>query len=167
MSLANWMPRPWNAELLGCIWLPRLLDKGRQALESQRQGKNLMNSYLFGNNDYADGKLLKFLRTNDVHVLALLRDSNDDEVVARQLLTESGRSAADIQSWSKRFRAFNAPFAAMWDADEGRRAPGAGTTALKLFYNYLMMPPVYVIFGIAERLRGLKRSSSAGRRQAP
>lgn len=157
MATEHWMPRPWDAELLGCIWLPRMLDKGRQALESRRQGKDLMNSYLFGNNDYADGKLLTFLRTNDAHVLELLRDSNDDEAVATQLLTESGRSATEVKTWSKRFRTVNAPFAAMWDADEGRRAPGAGTTALKLFYNYLMMPPVYVIFGIAEALRSRTR----------
>lgn len=157
MGTERWVPRPWNAELMGCIWLPRMLDKGRQALESRRQGKNLMNSYLFGNNDYADGKLLTFLRTNDAHVLELLRGSNDDEAVAKQLLTESGRSAADVQAWSKRFRAVNAPFAAMWDADEGRRVPGIGTTAIKLFYNYLMMPPVYVIFAIAEALRPRKR----------
>ncbi len=153
MATEPWMPRPWNTELLGCVWLPRLLDKGRQVLEGQRQGKNLMNNYLFGDFDYADGKLLKFLRTKDAHVLDLLRDSHDDEAVAKQLLTESGRSAADVQAWSKRFRAINAPFAAMWDADEGRRAPGVGTTALKLFYNYLMMPPVYLSFWIAEGLR--------------
>lgn len=152
METEHWMPRPWNAELMGCIWLPRMLDKGRQVLESRRQGKNLMNSYLFGHNDYADGKLLTFLRTNDAHVLDLLRESTDDEAVAKQLLTESGHSATDVQAWSKRFRAVNAPFAAMWDADEGRRVPGVGTTALKVFYNYVMMPPVYLMFWVAERL---------------
>lgn len=157
MSTENWMPRPWNAELLGCIWLPRMLDKGRQAMASQRQGQNLMNSYLFGDFDYADGKLLKFLRTNDAHVLELLRELNDDEAVAKRLMSESGRSVDEVQAWCKRFRTCNAPFIAMWDADEGRRAPGVGTSLLKLFYNYLMMPPVYVIVGIAERLRQLKR----------
>lgn len=44
----------------------------------------------------------------------------------------------------------------MWDADEGRREAGVGTTSLNLFYNYLMMPPVYLIFWIAERLRQRK-----------
>ena len=157
MSTEHWMPRPWNAELMGCLWLPRMLDKGRQVLEGQRQGRNLMNNYLFGDFDYADGKLLKFLRTNDAHVLELLRELNDDEAVAKRLVSESGRSAAEIQAWSKRFRTVNAPFTAMWDADEGRRAPGIGTLFLRLFYNYLMMPPVYVIFWIAERLRQCKR----------
>lgn len=167
MGTEQWMPRPWNAELMGCIWLPRLLDKGRQVLESRRQGNNLMNGYLFGDLDYADGKLLTFLRTNDAHVLELLQESADDEAVARRLMSESGRSAAEVLAWSARFRRVNAPFAAMWDADEGRRAPGVGTTLIKWFYLYLMMPPVYLIFWIAARLRGLTRSSSAGRRQAP
>ncbi|MDH4187732.1 MAG: DUF5069 domain-containing protein [Nitrospira sp.] len=157
MGTENWMPRPWNAELRGCLWLPRMLDKGRQALEGQRQGLNLMNNYLFGDFDYADGKLLKFLRTNDAHVLELLRELNDDEAVASRLLSESGRTATEVQVWCKRFRVLNAPFIAMWDADEGRRSPGVGTSLLKLFYNYLMMPPVYVIFWIAERLRSLMR----------
>lgn len=151
------MPRPWNAELMGCIWLPRMLDKGRQVLESRRQGKNLMNRYLFGDLDYADGKLLKFLRTNDGHILDLLREMNDDEAVAQRLLSESGRSVDEIQAWGKRFRTFNAPFIAMWDADEGRREPGVGTSLLRLIYNYLMMPPVYLGFCLAEKLRHRKR----------
>ncbi len=156
MSAENWMPRPWNAELMGCIWLPRLLDKGRRVLEGRRQGRNLMNGYLFGDLDYADGKLLKFLHTNDARVLELLRESDDDEVVAKTLIRESGRSADDIQIWDARFRRVNAPFIVMWDADEGRRHPGIGTTLLSLFYNYLMMPPVYLGFWIAERLRQRK-----------
>jgi hypothetical protein len=160
MSPENWMPRPWNEELMGCIWLPRMLDKGRRVLESKRQGQNLMNGYLFGDFDYADGKLLKFLRTKDVHVLELLRESDVDEAVARTLIRESGRSADEIQGWCIRFRTFNAPFIAMWNADEGRRAPGVGTSLLKLFYNFLLMPPVYVGFWIAEGLRRLKRGYS-------
>ena len=153
MSTEKWMPRPWNAELRGCLWLPRLLDKGRQVLESERQDRDLMNGYLYGDFDYADGKLLKFFRTNDMHVLELLRESNDDETVAQALISESGRSADEIRAWARRFRTVNAPFTAMWDADEGRRESGVGTTLLSLFYNYLMMPPVYLIFWIAERFR--------------
>lgn len=157
MSTEKWMPRPWNAELRGCLWLPRLLDKGRQVLESERQDRDLMNGYLYGDFDYADGKLLKFFRTNDARVLELLRESDDDETVAQALISESGRSADEIRAWARRFRTVNAPFTAMWDADEGRREAGVGTTLLNLFYNYLMMPPVYLIFWIAERLRQRKR----------
>jgi hypothetical protein len=156
MSPENWMPRPWNAELMGCIWLPRLLDKGRQVLEGRRQGRDLMNGYLFGDLDYADGKLLQFLCTKDARVLELLRGL-DDEAVAQTLISESGRSAEEIQVWGTRFRSLNAPFIAMWDADEGLRTPGVGTTLLKLFYNVLLMPPVYLGFWIVESLRQLKR----------
>lgn len=158
MSTANWLPRRWNAELSGCIWLPRLLDKGRQVLLSRQHRKDLMNGYLFGDFDYADRQLIKFLRTNDAHVLSLLSDMGDDEAVATALIRESGRSPEEIQAWSKRFRTLNAPFIPMWDADEGRRKPGIGTWLLDKFYNYLMMPPVYVGFRIAERLRQRDRA---------
>ncbi|GKS58579.1 hypothetical protein YTPLAS18_21060 [Nitrospira sp.] len=153
MSTTNWMPRRWNVELSGCLWLPRLLDKGRHLLLSRRDGQDLMNGYLFGDFDYADRQLLKFLRTNDAHVLSLLSDVDDDEAVATALIRESGRSPEEIQAWGKRFRTVNAPFIHMWDADEGRRKPGIGTWLLDKFYNCLMMPPVYVGFRIAERFR--------------
>lgn len=78
MAAVNWMPRPWNAELAGCIWLPRLLDKGRRLLASERQGQDLMNGYLFGDFDYADGQLLRFLRMNDARVRQLLRELDDE-----------------------------------------------------------------------------------------
>ena len=38
MDAKGWMPRSWEAELAGCIWLPRILDKGRRILESERHG---------------------------------------------------------------------------------------------------------------------------------
>ena len=157
MSTTNWMPRRWNAELSGCLWLPRLLDKGRQFLLSRQNGQDLMNGYLYGDFDYADRQLLKFLRTNDAHVLTLLTQMEDDEAVTAALLRESGRSPTEIQAWGKRFRTVNAPFTSMWDADEGRRRPGIGTWLLDKLYNYIMMPPVYVGFRIAERLRRRNR----------
>lgn len=155
MAVEHWMPRPWSEELAGCIWLPRMLDKGRRALESERQGRNLMNGYLFGDLDYVDGKLLKFLGRKDVRVLELLRELDDDERVAKTLIRESGRTADEIRAWGRRFRKNNGLFIAMWDADEGRRKPGIGTTFLKLFYNLVLMPPVYLIFyaGQARRKR--------------
>ena len=147
------MPRPWNDELIGCIFLPRVLDKGRRTLESERQGRDLMNGYLFGDFDYADGMLLRFLRTKEVRVLELLRDLDSNEMVAAALFREGRRSTEEIKAWSRRFRIINAPFTPLWDADEGRREPGIGTSVLKLFYNFLMMPPVYLGFRIAAGIR--------------
>jgi hypothetical protein len=151
MAVEGWMPRPWKAELAGCIWLPRLLDKGRRALESERQGQDLMNGYLLGDNDYADAQLLKFLNTQEQRVLELLRETSDDQGVAERLVHESGRSAEEIRAWNERFRKVNAPFIAMWEADEGQRQSGWGTTLLDLFYNYVLMPPVYLVFRVAKR----------------
>jgi len=156
--MEGWLPRPWHAELAGCVWLPRLLDKGRRALAGERQGRDLMNGYLFGDYDYADGQLLKFLRTDDARVRQLLGEVGDDEAVARALIQESGRLAEEIRAWNRRFRLVNAPFIAMWEADEGQRAPGAGTALLKLFYNLVLMPPVYLASWAIEKLRRLSHS---------
>lgn len=153
----NWMPRPLKDELLGLIFLPRMLEKGRQVLEGGRQGRDLMNGYLFGDFDALDRGLLKFLRTKDARVLALLRASDADAVVAGTLIRESGRTAAEIRAWNKRFLLLNAPFLAMIDADEGRREPGLGTSLLRLFYNYVLMPPVYLFFRIATALTSNSR----------
>ena len=138
---------------MGFIFMPRMLAKGRRQLASRAQGRNLMNGFLFGDFDYADGKLLKFLRTRESRVVELLRQFDDDRDVARILIAESGRTNAEIEGWNRRFQRINALFLEMWDADEGRREPGFVTTLLKQSYNYALMPPVYLIFGIAQRLR--------------
>ena len=134
---------------MGLIFLPRMLEKGRRVLASARQGRDLMNGYLFGDFDYADGSLMKFLRTNETRVVELMRECEEDTEVASRLIRESGRSPADIQAWNVRFRRINALFMAMWDADEGRRAPGWVTSVLKHSYNFILMPPVYLIFRLA------------------
>jgi len=158
----NWMPRPWSDQLMGFIFLPRMLQKGRRVLESGREGRDLMSGYLFGDFDYADGSLLKFLRTNEARVVALLRECEEDTDVAERLIRESGRSAAEIQAWNKRFRRVNALFMAMWDADEGRRAPGWVTAGLKLSYNFVLMPPVYLLFRLAVWHRQRRKALAPG-----
>lgn len=155
----GWMPCRWNEELGGCVFLPRVLEKGRRFLESERSGQALMNGYIFGDFDYADGMVLRFLRTNEDRLLELLRAEEEDGAVAEQLFRESGRTAGAIASWSRRFRLINAPFGPMWDADEGRRGPGWGTTLLNGFYNHLMMPPVYLCYGFLRERRKRRRAS--------
>jgi hypothetical protein len=130
-----------------------MLDKGRRALEGERQGRDLMNGYLFGDFDYADRQLLKFLRTGDARVRELLREGGDDEAVAEALLRESGRSEEEVRAWSEKFRKGCAPFIAMWDADEGRAGPGIGAALIKFIYNFALMPPVYLVFRVAEGMR--------------
>lgn len=142
----GWMPCRWNEKLGGCVFLPRVLSKGRRLLASEDSGQDLMNGYIFGDFDYADGMVLRFLRTKEATLLDILREEEEDEIVAGRLFRESGRSEREIAVWSRWFRIINAPFGPMWDADEGRRTSGLVTTLLKGFYNRLMMPPVYVCF---------------------
>lgn len=153
MAVQKWMPCSWQDELVGCKWLPRFLEKGRQAIKSEQQGKDLMNGYLFGDNDVADAQLLAFLHTNDSRVRQLLLETEDDEAVAQTLIAESGRSPEEIQARNETMYKKNAPFLAMMDADEGRRKPGLGTTLLKFFYNYGLMPPAYLVFRFQEKRR--------------
>lgn len=148
---AEWMPRPWKAELVGCIWLPRMLDKGRRAIEGEQQGRDLMNGYLFGNASPADRMLLRFLRTDAARVRALLNEFNDDNSVAEALLRESGRSPLDIRTWNMCFRTLNAPFILLLESDERQRHSGMATTFYKFLYNRVVMPPVYLLFGRTDR----------------
>lgn len=152
-AVTAWIPCSWEEQIQGLIFLPRMLAKGRQFLKSKSEGQDLMNGFLFGDFDYADRMILKFLRLKDARVLTLLREGLDDAAMAAALIRESGRTPDEIQAWSRYFRRINAPFTPMWDADEGRRAPGLGTSLLKGFYNYLMMPPVYLFSRIVEGIR--------------
>lgn len=154
------MPGPWHRTVHGCVFLPRMLEKGRRALEGERQGADLMNGFCFGDFDYADGMLFRFLRTREDRVRELLQAWPDDDQVAARLIEESRRTPAEVERWSRRFRRINAPFIAMWEADEGRRPPGTGTAFLRWFYNVLMMPPVYLFVRIATARRARRRAAS-------
>lgn len=154
----GWMPRPWSDELAGCVFLPRMLEKGRRVLQGERTGRDLMNGYLFGDLDYADGQMLRFLRTNETRVRELLAALDDEAAVAETLFREARRSPGEIAAWSRRFRRVNTPFTPMWDADEGRRAPGWGTSLLNWFYNAIMMPPVYLGFRLLSARRQRRES---------
>ena len=158
MTVEDWKPSPWHAELAGLLWLPRMLDKGRRFVESERAGRDLMNGYLFGNSDFVDALLLRFLGTDDRRVRQLLQESTDDMAVAERLVRESHRTQAEIRNWNKRFRRWNAPFIAMMEADEGRRPPGLSTSIYRGVYRALILPPVYVSFRLLEGLRRRRES---------
>ena len=135
------------------IWLPRLIDKGRRVLAGEAAGRDLLGDYLFGVHDAADAQLLRFLRMSNEDVLGVLRSERDDARAAAVLVRMSGRSQAERVEWSNGFVRRNALFSAMIDADEGRRPPGPGTTALRLAYNWVLMPPVYLVYRFLERRR--------------
>ncbi len=155
----TWRPRYGTRDAAaGCVWLPRMIDKGRRVLAGETAGHDLLGDYLFGVNDPADRQLLQFLGMANETVLAVLRQQPDDEAAAAELVRRSGRTSAECATWSAGFSRRNALFSTMIDADEGRRAPGMGTTALRLFYNWVLMPPTYPVYHFLERRR-LARST--------
>jgi hypothetical protein len=150
----SWMPRHSGRDIAaGCIWLPRLIDKGRRILEGEASGRDLLGTYLFGVNDPADSQLLRFLGMTNDEALEVLRQQPDDDEAAAELVRRSGRTPAECAAWSVKFSRQNGPFLAMMDADENRRPAGLGTTALRVVYNRIIMPPAYPIYRLQERRR--------------
>lgn len=147
--MITWVPRPPRDEFDGLIWLPRLIDKGRRSLLRRDGGETVMNGYLFGDNDFIDAQVLKFLRTEGDALADQLAMCADDDAVARDVIARSGRTFDERRAFSvaldRRLFGFN-----VIEADEGRMQPGPGRDALAFFYNRIMMPILYVVFRRAE-----------------
>jgi Domain of unknown function (DUF5069) len=148
-----WTPRSGLDELEGLPWLPRMFEKARRFEAGRAAGADPMNGYLYGDNDFIDAQLLKFLRTTDTAVSALAREHADDAEVARILVERSGRGATEIQAFAKSFRRRNANFILL-EADEGRLGNGLRAKLIRFVYNRLMMPIIYAKFAADERKRG-------------
>ena len=132
------------------MWLPRLLEKARRA-EMSGPGR-LIDGYCYGDNDFIDARVLKFLRTNDRTVSALVREHPDDAAVARRIVASSGRTRDECRNFSRRLRRTFLNFA-MLEADEGRMTPGLKRTIIRFAYNGVLMPAVYAMFRRAEERR--------------
>jgi hypothetical protein len=148
-----WTPRSGREALAGVAWLPRLLDKGRRRLAGERAGTDLLGAYLFGDHNFTDGQLLRFLRLTGDDVLAVLRREPDDAAAAAELVRRSGRTPRELAAWSARFGRTQGLFLAMMDADEGRRPPGPGTALLRGALNTLIAPPMAWLYRRAARRR--------------
>ena len=143
-----WMPRSGLEQMEHLIWLPRLFDKARRAERSQ--SGRLCDGYCYGNNDFIDGRVLHFLRTDDVTVASILR-SHSDEEAARIIVHQSGRTRDECAQFSRSLRRQFQNFALL-EADEGRLT-GIKSILLRFFYNRMMMPVVYSVFRRAEQKR--------------
>ncbi|HEY5893535.1 MAG TPA: hypothetical protein VIT91_09920 [Chthoniobacterales bacterium] len=126
-----------------------MLDKGRRYIQSREKGHDLLNGFLFGDVDFSDWRLLRFLRTNERRLCQLLKESQSDELVANTLIAESGRTADDIAHWNRRFPVVNVLFIPMWNADEDHRQSGPFTEVIKVLYNWVVMPPVALVYRIS------------------
>ncbi|MBV8063380.1 MAG: DUF5069 domain-containing protein, partial [Nevskia sp.] len=108
----SWKPCSVYEEGAGCVWLPRLVDKGRRALAGEQAGRDLLQPYLYGDGDYMDALLLKFLRTSGRKVLEVLRVEPDNVRAMAELARRSGRTPAECAAWSRDFLRWQAPFLA-------------------------------------------------------
>ncbi len=146
----TWMPRSGRDSIAGISWLPRLLDKARRC-ETSSSGR-LVDGYLYGDNDFIDKQLMAFLRTDDTAVSQLVREHPADADVATILVERSGRTAAEIAAFDKTFRRKNLDFVFV-EADEGRLGPGFKASAIRFFYNAVVMRIFYPLFERDERKR--------------
>lgn len=146
----TWIPPSGRDAIGGCVWLPRMIAKARRIIETGAAHKRA-GEYIFGENDPADAKVLRFLGVSDGDVLDVVRTLPDDYAAALHLLSMSGKTPEECAAFSRRFNRAMMPFLAMIEADEGRRKPGAGTAFLRWFYNRVLMPPAYTFFRLKER----------------
>lgn len=145
----SWQPCAANQTLEGLVWLPRLLQKARR---SEEMGSRIFDGYCYGENDFIDGRVLRFLNVSDANVCESVRQTHDDAQVARILIQQSGRSRAECEAFSTSLRRKLLNFAFL-DADEGRMPPGPKRSAWVFFYNKCMMPIAYAMFSRAEQKR--------------
>ncbi len=148
----SWIPRSPHDEADGLVWLPRLIDKARRAALGRASGADLMNGYLYGNNDYIDGQVLRFLGIDDRALSELVEECGNDEDVTAIVLAHSGHSVAERRAFSAELERRLFGFA-MLDADEGRLAQGPRSRIMAFLYNAVIMPIAYPAFRRAERRR--------------
>jgi hypothetical protein len=148
----SWIPCSGSERVDGMVCVKRMAQKARRAQQSRESGNDLMNGYLYGDNDFMDGSVLRFLGMSDAEFSADICSEADDEAGIRRALANTSRSAAERLEFSTKMERQLKSFPII-DADEGRLPPGFRTSALKFFYNSLMMPIVYPVFRRAERKR--------------
>ncbi len=147
----TWMPRPGIDSIDDVVWLPRMIDKARR-VEQLGNGTRLVDGYCYGDNDFIDSKVLRFLRTDDRTVSEIVRTHPEDDEAARIIIERSGRTPDECREFSRSITRTFQNFALM-AADEGTLPPGFKTSALRFFYNRLMMPIAYSAFRRAEQKR--------------
>lgn len=145
----RWTPRSGYETLHGCIWLPLLLDKARRVAAGS--GHLIDGEWMYGDNDFADGILLRFLGVSDAKVVEIVRAQSDDAAAGAQLLAIGGKTPAQIAAFNRRFRLAAGAFMPLIEADEGRAAPSPWTNALRALYNGVIAGPAIAVFKWMQR----------------
>jgi hypothetical protein len=147
----HWNPRSGGDEIYNCIWLPRMIDKARRVADSGG-GYLIDGEYMFGEKDFADGRLLRFLGLSSAQVLGVVGVEPDDAQAAARIIELSGKTPPECAAFNRRFRLLMGPFLPMIDADEGRKPPGPWTAFLRGLYNNVIFRPALAIFRRSERV---------------
>jgi hypothetical protein len=151
-ATGHWVPRSGSERFYGLIWLPRLIDKARRVAAS---GDSYLidDEYMFGENDFADGRLLRFLGMGSSEVLEAVRAEPKDDLAAARIVATSGKTPQECERFSRRFKLVMGPFLPITDVDEGRKPPGLLTGLLRGFYNAVVVRGALAVFRRSERSR--------------
>lgn len=151
--MTSWMPCPPKAEFGGLVFLPRLIDKARRKLEGDQAGQDLISPYMYGDNDWMDVRVLRFLGLNDQDVLGIVREEPDNDLAAQVILAKSGKDRAACEAYSKKLLRQEWYVFLMIEADEELRPPGLVTSLIKTLYLGLVFPVVFWVFNRQEAQR--------------
>ncbi|MGB8965177.1 MAG: DUF5069 domain-containing protein [Candidatus Cybelea sp.] len=148
----RWVPRSGSERFYGLVWLPRLIDKARRVAAS---GNSYLidHEYMFGENDFADGRVLRFLGLSSSDVLDAVRAERKDVLAAARIVAMSGKTPQECERFSRRFKLVMGPFLPMTDVDEGRKPPGPLTGLVRGFYNAVLVRGAVAVFRRSERAR--------------
>jgi len=121
-----------------------MLDKARRVAAD---GAYLIDGeWMYGNNDFADGILLRFLGLSDEQVLDIVRADADDASAGAKILATSGKTPAQCAAFNRRFRAICGVFLPLIEADEGRTRPGPFSNVVRAVYNGVVAGPAIAVF---------------------
>lgn len=110
-----------------------------------------MGDYLFGEGDYLDAKVLRFLGVSELDVRNVVRSESNDEIAARTIVAKSGKTPADCEAFNQQFVRRNGLFLAMIQADEDGGPLPLKSKIMKAAYNLTIAPMGKIMY----RLHGL------------
>ncbi len=92
------LPRPQD-QLAGCVWLPRFADKARLFLAQQLP---CIYRLAFGSRHGIDGAFLRHFSLTVDQFLAAVRQSADNEALAKWFLSLPAAGPERIAAWNRR-----------------------------------------------------------------
>jgi len=107
-------PRRWSESLGGIMWLPRLIDKARAALNGT------LGSYLYGQSPMDKG-LLDQLGLSHRAFAVIVKNAPDDEAVLAALVAHDAAAVERARAWTQRELPHrHRMFLSIIDYDDGR-----------------------------------------------